>query len=147
MAAKNGCESGGKAFMCTDQSPWAINDNLAYGFAAVKLAGGINGKKMVVQATNTGSDLGNNHFDLQMPGGGVGQFNGCTAEFGAPSTGWGKQYGGISSKSECNSFPAKLKAGCNWRFDWFKNADNPDVTFKAVTCPAALTAKTGCKRN
>ena len=37
--AKNGCESGGSAYMCTDQSPWAINDNLAYGFAAVKLSG------------------------------------------------------------------------------------------------------------
>jgi hypothetical protein len=25
--------------MCTNQSPWAVNDDLAYGFAAVKLAG------------------------------------------------------------------------------------------------------------
>lgn len=40
MAAKNGCESGGTAYMCTNQSPWAVNDSLAYGFAAVKLAGG-----------------------------------------------------------------------------------------------------------
>jgi len=39
MNARNGCESGGTAFMCTDQSPWAINDNLSYGFAAAKLAG------------------------------------------------------------------------------------------------------------
>jgi hypothetical protein len=39
FAAKNSCESGGSAFMCTNQSPWAINDSLAYGFAAVKLAG------------------------------------------------------------------------------------------------------------
>jgi hypothetical protein len=39
MAAKNGCENGGKAFMCTAQSPWAVDDNTAYGFAAVKLAG------------------------------------------------------------------------------------------------------------
>lgn len=129
-------------------------------------SGAVAGKKMVVQATNTGGDLGNNHFDLQMPGGGVGLFNGCTAEFGAPSTGWGAQYGGISSRSQCDSFPAKLKAGCYWRvrqqrdkpigdemkadttqqFDWFKNADNPDATFKAVTCPSALTDKTGCKR-
>ncbi|CAE6439056.1 unnamed protein product [Rhizoctonia solani] len=27
---------------------------------------------MIVQATNTGGDLGNNHFDLMVPGGGVG---------------------------------------------------------------------------
>ncbi len=37
LAAQTGCESGGKAFMCTNQSPWAINDNLAYGFAAARL--------------------------------------------------------------------------------------------------------------
>jgi hypothetical protein len=39
MAAKNGCENGGQAYMCTNQSPWAVDDTLAYGFAAVKLAG------------------------------------------------------------------------------------------------------------
>ena len=37
--AKSGCESGGEAYMCTNQSPWAVNDNLAYGYAAVKLTG------------------------------------------------------------------------------------------------------------
>jgi hypothetical protein len=40
MAAKNGCENGGKAYMCSMQSPWAVSDELAYGFSAVKLAGG-----------------------------------------------------------------------------------------------------------
>ena len=35
-------------------------------------SGPVSGKKMVVQVTNTGGDLGDNHFDLQMPGGGVG---------------------------------------------------------------------------
>jgi hypothetical protein len=38
--AVNGCEGGGSAFACTNYSPWAVNDNLAYGFAATKLAGG-----------------------------------------------------------------------------------------------------------
>jgi|SRR5690242_7263655 len=121
---------------------------------------------MVVQVTNTGGDLGNNHFDLQMvcrlptlysfdayqanllqPGGGVGLFNGCTTQFGAPPNGWGQQYGGISQRSECDAFPTQLQAGCRWRFDWFKNADNPSVTFRPIACPAALTDKTGCKRN
>jgi hypothetical protein len=109
-------------------------------------SGPVSGKKMVVQATNTGGDLGDNHFDLAIPGGGVGIFNGCTAQFGAPSSGWGQQYGGISSRSECDNFPEKLKPGCEWRFDWFKNADNPEVSFKPVTCPKALTDKTGCVR-
>ena len=81
-----------------------------------------------------------------MPGGGFGIFNGCTAEWGTPSTGWGAQYGGVSTRSQCDAFPAALKAGCYWRFDWFQNADNPGVTFKQVTCPAALTAKSGCVR-
>ena len=31
---------GGSAYMCSDQSPWAISDDLAYGFAATNIAGG-----------------------------------------------------------------------------------------------------------
>jgi hypothetical protein len=43
--------------------------------------------------------------------------------------------------------PANLKAGCQWRFDWFQNADNPDVSFKQVRCPSELTSISGCTRN
>jgi hypothetical protein len=82
----------------------------------------------------------------KIPGGGVGIFNGCTTEWGAPSSGWGAQYGGISSASDCASFPEALQAGCNWRFGWFEGADNPTVSFTQVACPAALTANTGCIR-
>ena len=69
---------GGTAYMCSDQTPWEINADLAYGFAAV--GGGspqccscyqltftstnLKGKKMIVQATNTGNDLSSTHFDL-----------------------------------------------------------------------------------
>ncbi|OAA62666.1 Barwin-like endoglucanase [Niveomyces insectorum RCEF 264] len=161
---KSGCENGGNAFMCSSQSPWAVNDTVAYGYAAVRIAGStenqwccacyeltftsgtVQGKKMVVQATNTGGDLGSNHFDLAIPGGGVGEFNACTQQYGAPPNGWGDRYGGIHSKSDCASFPAALKDGCNWRFDWFAGADNPAVTFRQVTCPSELTAKSGCSR-
>jgi Glycosyl hydrolase family 45/Fungal cellulose binding domain len=83
---------------------------------------------------------------MQIPGGGFGIFNGCTQEFGTPSTGWGAQYGGVASRSQCGAFPAALKDGCYWRFDWFQGADNPGVTFKQVSCPAEITAKTGCVR-
>ncbi|KAM0367827.1 hypothetical protein ACHAPZ_009306 [Fusarium culmorum] len=163
LNAVNGCESGGSAFACTNYSPWAVNDDLAYGFTATKLAGGteaswccacyaltfttgpVKGKKMIVQSTNTGGDLGDNHFDLMMPGGGVGIFDGCTSEFGKPLG--GAQYGGISSRSQCDSFPELLKDGCHWRFDWFKNADNPDFTFEQVQCPKELLAISGCKRD
>ncbi|CAJ0540791.1 Ff.00g077270.m01.CDS01 [Fusarium sp. VM40] len=163
LNAVNGCEGGGSAFACTNYSPWAVNDNLAYGFAATKLSGGsesswccgcyaltfttgpVKGKTMVVQSTNTGGDLGENHFDLMMPGGGVGIFDGCTSQFGKALG--GAQYGGISSRSECDSFPETLKDGCHWRFDWFENADNPDFTFEQVQCPKALLDVSGCKRN
>ncbi|RFU30056.1 hypothetical protein B7463_g6291, partial [Scytalidium lignicola] len=161
--AVSGC-NGGSTYMCSNQSPWAVSEDLAYGFAATSIAGGseaswccacyqltftsgpVAGKQMIVQSTNTGGDLGSNQFDLAMPGGGFGIFNGCTAEWGTPSTGWGQQYGGISSRSQCDAFPDHLKPGCYWRFDWFQNADNPSVTFQQVTCPAALTAKSGCVR-
>lgn len=83
---------------------------------------------MIVQATNTGGDLGSNQFDLAMPGGGVGIYNGCTDEWGAPASGWGAQYGGISSNT-CSSFPSALQPGCDFRFDWFEGADNPTVDF------------------
>ena len=36
--ARSGCDGGG-AFACTDNSPWAINSGLAYGFAAVSISG------------------------------------------------------------------------------------------------------------
>lgn len=119
--------------MCNNNQPWAINDNLAYGFAAASLAGSneagwccgcyeltftsgpVEGKKLVVQVTNTGGDLGANHFDLQIPGGGVGIFNGCQTQWNAPSEGWGARYGGISSASECSKLPSQLQDGCKWR--------------------------------
>ncbi|KAI1813671.1 glycoside hydrolase family 45 protein [Poronia punctata] len=160
--AKSGCD-GGSAYTCTNFSPWAVDDNLAYGFAATKLSGGtedswccgcyelsftsgpVSGKKMIVQSTNTGGDLGDNHFDILMPGGGVGLFDGCASEFGQSLP--GEQYGGVSSRSECDGMPSSLVAGCQWRFDWFENADNPSVSFKQVACPSELTSISGCTRS
>lgn len=155
--AVSGC-IGGIAYMCTNQSPWAVNDNLAYGYASINLSeynynccacyeltftsGSVQGKKMVVQVTDSGSKLSPKQFDLVVPGGGAGTSTGCNAQFGAPPSGWG-----VSKRSDCDSFPQKLKSGCYWRFDWFKNADNPSVSYKEVSCPAALTGKTGCVRN
>ncbi|RDW75644.1 hypothetical protein BP5796_06465 [Coleophoma crateriformis] len=161
--AASGC-TGGTSYQCSNESPWAVTSELAYGFAAVNIAGGsesswccgcyeltftsgaVAGKKMVVQATNTGGDLGSNQFDISIPGGGVGIYNGCTEEWGAPSSGWGAQYGGISDRSACATFPTALQDGCYWRYDWFSGADNPTVSFKQVTCPAEITAKSGCTR-
>ena len=159
--------SGGTSFMASSQQPWAINTTLAYGFAAASIAGGtestwlcacykltfdsstpVSGKSMIVQVVNTaGADVSTNQFDLLIPGGGVGIYNGCTAQFGAPAKGWGAQYGGISNLTECAQLPAALRPGCNWRFNWFSNANNPAVSFHRLKCPAALTEKTNCVRN
>jgi hypothetical protein len=106
----------------------------------------IAGKSMIVQATNTGGDLGSNQFDISIPGGGVGIFNACTDQWNAPSSGWGAQYGGISSNT-CSTFPKALQAGCGFRWDWFEGADNPEVEFERVECPAEIVAKSGCKRD
>jgi len=150
---KSGC-NGGSVYMCNDQQPWAINENVAYGFVAshekcctcqrLKFTSGpVAGKQMIVQTTNTGGDLSQNHFDIQMPGGGIGIFDGCTSQFGG-SHNWGERYGGIKSASECANLPGVLKQGCEWRFNWFKNADNPSVVFERVQCPKELTDITGC---
>lgn len=75
--AQSGC-AGGTAYMCSNQSPWAINSSLAYGFAAVSASSPnccacyqltftstvLSGKSMIVQATNTGSDVSATQFDL-----------------------------------------------------------------------------------
>ena len=103
------------------------------------------GKELIVQVTNTGGDLGDNHFDLQMPGGGVGIFDGCSVQFPGSYT-WDQRYGGVSQRSDCDQLPGVLRAGCYWRFDWFMNADNPSMRFKQVACPSVLTTKTGCSR-
>jgi hypothetical protein len=159
---KSGCD-GGTAYTCANNQPWAVSDSLAYGFAAVAISGGTEsswccqcyeltftsgpaaGKVMVVQATNTGGDLGSNHFDILMPGGGVGLFNGCNSQYG--SWNGGAQYGGVSSKDQCANLPSIVQSGCQWRFDWFSGSDNPSVNWKAVKCPAAITNISGCKRN
>ena len=75
---QSGC-AGGTAYMCSDQSPWKVTDDLAYGFAAVSAnnapaccscyqlsftSGVIKGKKMIVQATNTGYDVASTQFDI-----------------------------------------------------------------------------------
>ncbi|KAG7001494.1 endoglucanase type K [Physcia stellaris] len=154
--AQSGCQ-GGNAFACSSQSPWAVNENLAYGFASVSSSSpaccscfeltfkdtALAGKKMVVQATNTGDDVAEAQFDIAMPGGGFGLFDACTREWNATPDLWGQTYGGIATNT-CASFPQKLQAGCGFRWDWFMGADNPTVDYKVVACPAEIVQKSGC---
>jgi len=161
--AQNGC-NGGPAYTCNNNQPWAVNDQLAYGFAAAHItgqsewdwccacyeltftSGPVSGKRMIVQVTNTGGDLGENHFDIQIPGGGVGLFNGCKSQWNAPDQGWGDRYGGVHNIQECDQLPSQIRDGCRWRFTWFQGADNPNFTFRQVLCPAELTSKSNCIR-
>ncbi|KAF2789279.1 carbohydrate-binding module family 1 protein [Melanomma pulvis-pyrius CBS 109.77] len=163
-ARRDGCESGGGSYACSDLSPWAVSNDLSYGYAGVNLAatnetawccscyqlsftsGPVNGKKMIVQVVNSGTDLGNDQFDLAIPGGGQGNTQGCSVEWGKPDI-WGAPYGGVAHREDCDAFPDALKGGCYWRFDWFRNSDNPTVTWEKVTCPEALSYVSGCRRN
>ncbi|NBU34038.1 hypothetical protein EB118_07220 [bacterium] len=157
----SGCE-GGEAFNCDAQTPFVINSQVSYGFAAAKIPGQterewccscwelaftngpVKGKRMIVQITNTGGDLGASHFDIAIPGGGQGAFAGCDAQYTQYAS--GERYGGIRSRIECTRLPPTQRPGCLWRFDWFKNADNPGVMARPVACPQQLTNLSGCKR-
>lgn len=100
---------------------------------------------MIVQVTNTGSDLGANQFDIAIPGGGVGIFDkGCSSQWGVPSTGWGDRYGGVSSESQCSELPSALQEGCKFRFEFMGGVSNPAVSFEQVDCPSEIVSVTGC---
>ncbi|KAF3076039.1 hypothetical protein CFAM422_000965 [Trichoderma lentiforme] len=162
-SAQSAC-NGGDAYTCSNNGPWVVDNNLAYGFAAAKLAGkseqdwccacyeltftstSITGKQMIIQVTNTGSDLENNHFDLAIPGGGVGIFpQGCQSQFDGA---WmGDTYGGYQNRNDCYNLPeGQFRDGCFFRFDWFQNAQNPTVEFHEVSCPQAMIDRTHCGR-
>ncbi|CAG9839574.1 unnamed protein product [Diabrotica balteata] len=160
--AQSGCEVGGVAYTCTNQSPKIINDSLAYTFVAASFAGGLDyndccicllmdfkgelaGKRMLTQVTNTGDALGQNHFDILMPGGGVGEFNlGCKTQWNAPDDGWGERYGGVTSLEGCNELPEQLQEGCRFRFTWMKGVPNPPVTFYQIKCPEYFVGISKC---
>lgn len=74
---QSGC-GGGPAYMCTDLSPWAVSESMAYGFATVSTAtpsccscylltftsGPIVGKQIIVQAVNVNSNVAVNQFAI-----------------------------------------------------------------------------------
>ncbi|KAI4657609.1 hypothetical protein J4E90_007171 [Alternaria incomplexa] len=169
-AAGTGC-NGGSAFQCSSQQPWAINDTVSYGYAGAFILpelthGGIEGawccacyqldftsepligKSMIVQASNTAYDVTDrNRFSLAIPGGNTTSTNACAQQYGVDQSVFGELMMGVSSTEDCQKLPENLRAGCEWRFDWFKDASYPSANFKRVVCPAEITAKTNCIRN
>jgi len=117
----------------------------------------ISNKTMIVQSTNIGHDVAGGQFDLLIPGGGVGAFNGCSKQWGVDNSQLGSQYGGFAlacnydkecTRKKCESVFSKsgmepLKKGCLFYVDWLQTADNPRVRYKSVSCPSALTSKSG----
>lgn len=107
----------------------------------------LRGKTMIIQATNTAFDIQTtNRFSLAIPGGNVTAENACAQQFGVQQSVFGQTNQGVSKKEDCDKLPDSLKAGCYWRFDWFKDATFPTANFKRVVCPAVLTNRTGCVR-
>jgi hypothetical protein len=172
--------------MCYSFAPWAVSSTLSYGWAALgsdpsSVCGrcfqldftganhdGLNepgsatlkGKSMIVQAINVGGDVSSGQFDLLIPGGGVGAYDGCTTQWGTSA----ERYGGFRAECESSSldeikscvmrkcestFSDKpdLLAGCEWYVNWFGAANNPMLTYKEVACPSDLNSKSGMNRS
>jgi len=162
---KNGSNDGEKSYMCNSNQPWAMNDNLAYGFALAGFrvqpehdwccacyelkftSGPVEEKSMIVQVIGHEFQFVDEpYFSLLIPASSEIHEFACVEQWNA-TIGWSPKYDGITSRSECNKLPLSLQPGCFWRFDWFKNADKPDVTHRRVKCPPELTQKSNCRRN
>jgi hypothetical protein len=126
------------------------------------------GKTMIVQATNIGFDVGGGQFDVLTPGGGVGLFDACSYQWDVETSELGATYGGFmthcqqqhpgdhAQQKQCvlgrcaavfdDPGLAELAAGCQWYVDWYEAADNPNLRWQEVACPAALVAISGIDR-
>jgi len=180
--------SGGDAHACWDMAPWAESDTKAYAYAAfngggcgtcyeLKFTGQSNsnnndpgakalcGKTLVVQVINIGN-ITQGQFDLMIPGGGVGDFNACSNQWGVSGSALGERYGGVmlTCQKQNNELEARkactldgcsklfsssnlslLHAGCDWTVNWLNTADNPKVVYSQVACPNELTSKSGLR--
>lgn len=102
---------------------------------------------------------------LQVPGGNTTSNDGCARQFGVDQTVFGDNKKGVGKKEDCKNLPEQLRRGCEWRFDWLKDASFPryvlflpcahhalgltlhSAKFKRVVCPREITEKTGCVRS
>jgi len=135
--------SGGNSYTCMGQAPWAVNDNLSYGFAASHSngdcgkcyeltftnngeggtsGGNISGKKMIIMVSNIGNIQANATFDLMIPGGGVGDFDALTNQVKQNGNNgnidWGARYGGFRADYQggCGNNAACVKQRCDAAF-------------------------------
>ena len=182
---------GGPMATCISQIPFTIDgcSNIGFAFAAVPTNAAcgrcfeltftgegkyettlnhkkLKGKKLIVMASNIGYDVNHQQFDIMIPGGGFGAFDGCSSLMGW-SGNMGERYGGLLSVCEnevgysgseeeiytkrkeclvnkCNtSFgsDSQAKQGCLFLANFMEAAGNPNHTYREVECPSVLTAK------
>lgn len=186
--ATSACDQDGSATTCNSFTPWAYNNEVAFGFVATHAGAGVtcgtcykiqftgtsfnagddpgsqalNGKVMIVMATNIGGDVNaNGQLDLLLPGGGTGAFYGCDETWGITDSSHpdlGANQGGIRVgcqgdlesvktcvRNRCQTlFGSRglddMYDGCMWYADWFEAADNPNFRVETISCPSELTS-------
>jgi hypothetical protein len=173
----------GPDYACTSQLPW-VDDGILYGFVANQDTGskadcgtcfelqltnaGV--QRAIVQVTNKGGMGSDQHgkavFDFLVPGGGFGEFTGCSnvpgwkvyTNQGGPCSPYGDspqcaRYGGFKNDGLCDTaFPgdaAARKACKDVLFGVFpaQSGNFPGdpivIARRTVSCPAALVAMSG----
>ena len=187
LNAKSICENG-VSTTCLSQIPFTINGCKDFGFAfgavpsfypntcgkcfLLQFTGEgkyetkpghvlLKNKRLIIMASNVGSDVENGQFDIMIPGGGEGIYKGCTEILGNDL---GKQYGGLLEvcqeevgysyddntiyvkRKEClinkcnNSFSSKplAKKGCLFLANFLEAAGNPLHNYQEIECPQVL---------
>ena len=125
--------------------------------------GGVD-RDFITQVVNSGGDVPDVNFDLQMGDGGFGIFNGCTndytplPQFDGTSAQWGDQYGGWGdSAAECANLPPYPHCGsspqdnlqdlCVWSFQQNLRGTPIILNICQVSCPVELYQATGIRRS
>jgi hypothetical protein len=130
------CDNEGTTYTCWDMAPVAVNDTLAYAFAAtpgsgnqcgkcfqIQFDGGwqdaearvthkaIKGKTLIVMSSNIGHDVSGGQFDVLIPGGGVGAFDSFSKQLNISVNDLGEQFGGLlrTCDNEINGWNATLE--------------------------------------
>jgi len=106
------------------------------------------GKELTVMTTNYCPDAGvcpktpgetnkfgeHYHFDIAIPGGGLGLQGKCSQQYGGGD--WK-----VNSEADCGKLPSGIQSGCKLWYSHLNGMENPKVDFQQVSCPLELTAK------
>ena len=121
----------------------------------------LKGKQLIIMASNIGYDVEGGQFDIMIPGGGVGAYNGCSDTLG---DNLGERYGGLltdceneigysgsddeiyKQRKECLSEKCKKVfnkneqafKGCMFLVNFLEAAGNPVHDYEPVECPKEL---------